>query len=119
KPKNSAQKSQFSALIFGIWASRYPGFNLNFPWFMDQCWPAVCGWFCYLLLIFWVSLGYVFLLKVLIVKLPFQKCFLVLQNRFLRRGLFQVVSVTSRCESKPDLGASKQIKFMVSKWGLA
>ncbi|MGR5497964.1 hypothetical protein [Vibrio diabolicus] len=28
-------------------------------------------------------------------------------------------SVTSRCESKPDLGASKHIKIMVSKWGLA
>ena len=60
-----------------------------------------------------------FLLKVLIVKLPFQKCFLVLQNRFLRRGLFQVVSVTNRFESKPDLSASKHIKIMVSKWGLA
>ncbi|TBT61858.1 hypothetical protein D5E72_24295 [Vibrio parahaemolyticus] len=55
------------------------------------------------------------LLKVLIVKLSFQKCFLVLHIRFLRRGLFQVVSVTSRCESKPDLGASKHIKVMVSK----
>ncbi|HHF2906843.1 TPA: hypothetical protein ACVOYM_004505 [Vibrio diabolicus] len=53
------------------------------------------------------------------VKLSFQKCFLVLQVSFLRHGLFQVVSVTSRCESKPDLGASKHIKIMVSKWGLA
>ncbi|EGR2558642.1 hypothetical protein DX887_22890 [Vibrio alginolyticus] len=59
------------------------------------------------------------LLKVLIGKLSFQKCFLVLQARFLRRGLFQVVSVTSRSKSKPDLSASKHIKIMVSKWGLA
>ncbi len=59
------------------------------------------------------------LLKVLIVKLSFQKCFLVLHVRFLRRGLFQVVSVTIRFESKPDLSASKHIKIMVSKWGLA
>ncbi|EGR3415593.1 hypothetical protein DMJ31_19070 [Vibrio parahaemolyticus] len=53
--------------------------------------------------------------KVLIVKLSFQKYFLVLQVRFLRRGLFQVVSVTSRGKSKPDLNASKHIKIMVSK----
>ncbi len=59
------------------------------------------------------------LLKVLIVKLSFQKRLLVLLVRFLRRGLFQVVSVASRCKSKPDLNASKHIKIMVSKWGLA
>ena len=53
--------------------------------------------------------------KVLIVKLSFQKHFLVLPVRFLRRGLFQVVSVASRCKSKPDLSASKHIKIMVSK----
>ncbi|EGR2913985.1 hypothetical protein DLH88_24225 [Vibrio parahaemolyticus] len=57
--------------------------------------------------------------KVLIVKLSFQKHFLVLSVRFLRRGLFQVVSVASCCKSKPDLSASKHIKIMVSKWGLA
>ncbi|HCE2458017.1 TPA: hypothetical protein NGU08_004322 [Vibrio parahaemolyticus] len=34
-------------------------------------------------------------------------------------GLFQVVSVAIRFESKPDLSASKHIKIMVSKWGLA
>ncbi|EHR6474837.1 hypothetical protein KUK78_004486 [Vibrio parahaemolyticus] len=51
-------------------------------------------------------------------KLSFQKCFLVLQVRFLRRGLFQVVSVTSRFESKPDLSASKHIKNHGFKVGL-
>ncbi len=55
------------------------------------------------------------LLKVLIVKLSYQKCFLVLPVRFLRRDLFQVVSVASGCKSKPDLSASKHIKIMVSK----
>jgi len=55
------------------------------------------------------------LLKVLIVRLSFQKRLLVLSVRFLRRGLFQVVSVASRCKSKPDLSASKHIKVMVSK----
>ncbi len=50
------------------------------------------------------------LLKVLIVRLSFQKRLLVLSVRFLRRGLFQVVSVASRCKSKPDLSASKHIK---------
>ncbi|EGQ9599459.1 hypothetical protein F3R80_23805 [Vibrio parahaemolyticus] len=53
--------------------------------------------------------------KDLTVKLSFQKCFLVLLVRFLRRGMFQVVSVASRCKSKPDLNASKHIKIMVSK----
>ncbi len=53
--------------------------------------------------------------KDLIVKLSFQKRFLVLQVRFLRCGLFHVVSVGSRCKSKPDLNASKHIKIMVSK----
>ncbi len=55
------------------------------------------------------------LLKVLIVRLSFQKRLLVLSVRFLRRGLFQVVSVASRCKSKPDLSASKHIKIMISK----
>ncbi len=55
------------------------------------------------------------LLKDLIVKLSFQKRLLVLSVRFLRRGLFQVVSVTSHYKSKPDLNASKHIKIMVSK----
>ncbi|MUT58913.1 hypothetical protein EG336_24620 [Vibrio parahaemolyticus] len=53
--------------------------------------------------------------KDLILKLSFQKRLLVLSVRFLRRGLFQVVSVTSRYKSKPDLNASKHIKIMVSK----
>ena len=53
--------------------------------------------------------------KDLIVKLSFQKRMLVLPVRFLRRGLFQVVSVASRCKSKPDLIASKHIKIIVSK----
>ena len=57
--------------------------------------------------------------KVLIVKLSFLKRFLVLPVRFLRRGLFQVVSVASCCKSKPDCNASRYIKVMVSKWGLA
>jgi hypothetical protein len=47
--------------------------------------------------------------------LSFQKRFLVSPVRFLRRGLFQVVSVASCCKSKPDLSASKHIKIMVSK----
>ncbi len=55
------------------------------------------------------------LLKVLIVRLSFQKRLMVLSVRFLRRGLFQVVSVASGCKSKPDLDASKHIKVMVSK----
>ncbi len=54
------------------------------------------------------------LLKVLIVRLSFQKRLLVLSVRFLRRGLFQVVSVASRGKSKPDGSASKHIKIMVS-----
>ncbi|AVH25886.1 hypothetical protein DLI08_08730 [Vibrio parahaemolyticus] len=51
------------------------------------------------------------LLKVRIVRLVFQKLFLVLWVRFLRRCLFQVVSLTSRFETTPDLSASKHIKF--------
>ncbi|HCG7063118.1 TPA: hypothetical protein NJ352_004537, partial [Vibrio parahaemolyticus] len=42
KSKNSGQKSRFSALIRGIWASRYSGFNLNFPWFFAHFRLAVC-----------------------------------------------------------------------------
>ncbi|EGR3355965.1 hypothetical protein DMO00_24130 [Vibrio parahaemolyticus] len=55
------------------------------------------------------------LLKVSIVRLVFQKRFLVLLVRFLRRCLFQVVSLTSRFETTPDLSASKHIKFVVCK----
>ncbi|PMT58682.1 hypothetical protein C1S83_24615 [Vibrio parahaemolyticus] len=55
------------------------------------------------------------LLKVRIVRLVFQKRFLVLLARFLRRCLFQVVSLTSRLEITPDLSASKHIKFVVCK----
>ncbi|ERB63081.1 hypothetical protein N779_22805 [Vibrio coralliilyticus OCN008] len=55
------------------------------------------------------------LLKVRIVRLVFQKRFLVLLVRFLRRCLFQVVSLSSRFEITPDLSASKHIKFVVCK----
>ncbi|WP_309474546.1 hypothetical protein, partial [Vibrio diabolicus] len=40
---------------------------------------------------------------------------LVLSVRFLRRCLFQVVSLTSRFETTPDLNESKHIKFVVCK----
>ncbi len=53
------------------------------------------------------------LLKVRTVRLAFQRLFLVLSVRFLRRCLFQVVSLTSRFETTPDLSASKHIKFVV------
>ncbi len=55
------------------------------------------------------------LLKVRTVRLVFQKRFLVLSVRFLRRCLFQVVSLSSRFENAPDLSASKHIKFVVCK----
>ncbi|TOF82149.1 hypothetical protein CGJ16_09280 [Vibrio parahaemolyticus] len=55
------------------------------------------------------------LLKVRIVRLVFQKRFLVLLARFLRRCLFQVISLTSRFETTPDLSATKHIKFVVCK----
>jgi len=55
------------------------------------------------------------LLKVRIVRLVFQKRFLVLLVRFLRRCLFQVVSLSSRFENTPDVIASKHIKFVVRK----
>ncbi|MBE3701097.1 hypothetical protein HJ193_24170 [Vibrio parahaemolyticus] len=54
-------------------------------------------------------------LKVRTVRLAFQKSFLVLSVRFLRRCLFQVVSLRSRFETTPDLSASKHIKFVVRK----
>ncbi|HHF3044262.1 TPA: hypothetical protein ACPJ0Y_004404 [Vibrio diabolicus] len=56
-------------------------------------------------LVWLVHVVSVSLWKVLIVKLSFQKRFFVLPVRFLRRCLFQVVSVASRCKSKPDLSA--------------
>ncbi|MBE5137117.1 hypothetical protein HJ040_23930 [Vibrio parahaemolyticus] len=55
------------------------------------------------------------LLKVRIVRLVFQKRFLVLLVRFLRRCLFRVVSLSSRFETTPDLSASKHIRFIVCK----
>ncbi len=48
-------------------------------------------------------------------RLVFQKRLLVLSARFLRRCLFQVVSLSSRFETTPDLNASKHIKFVVRK----
>ncbi|WP_049884307.1 hypothetical protein, partial [Vibrio parahaemolyticus] len=55
------------------------------------------------------------LLKVRTVRLAFQKRFLVLSVRFLRRCLFQVVSLSSRFETAPDINASEHIKFVVRK----
>ncbi len=55
------------------------------------------------------------LLKVRTVRLVFQKRFFVLSVRFLRRCMFQVVSLSSRFEAAPDLSASKYIKFVVCK----
>ena len=55
------------------------------------------------------------LLKVRTVRLAFQKHLLVLSVRFLRRCLFEVVSLNSRIETTPDLNASKHIKFVVRK----
>ncbi|EKM20289.1 hypothetical protein VCHENC01_4666 [Vibrio harveyi] len=48
-------------------------------------------------------------------RLAFQKRFLVLSVRFLWRCLFQVVSLNSCFATKPDLSASKHIKFVVRK----
>ncbi|MQP57369.1 hypothetical protein FZF11_17990 [Vibrio parahaemolyticus] len=67
------------------------------------------------------------LLKVRTVRLLFQKVFLVLSACFLRRCMFQVVSVTSCFETTPDLTASKYVGFCsqslnclkISKLGLA
>ncbi len=55
------------------------------------------------------------LLKVRTVRLVFQKRFLVLLVRFLRRCLFHVVLLSCRFETKPDLNASKHIKLIVFK----
>ncbi|TOG39057.1 hypothetical protein CGJ05_21100 [Vibrio parahaemolyticus] len=55
------------------------------------------------------------LLKVRTVRLAFQKRFLVLSVRFLRRCLFQVVSLSNRFETTPDSNASEHIKFVVHK----
>ncbi|OQP99868.1 hypothetical protein BK412_25730 [Vibrio campbellii] len=54
-------------------------------------------------------------LKFRTVILAFQKRLLVLSVRFLRRCLFQVVSLSSRFETTPDLSASKHIKFVVRR----
>ncbi|ODZ79048.1 hypothetical protein BBM45_05505 [Vibrio parahaemolyticus] len=67
------------------------------------------------------------LLKARTVRLSFQTVLLVLLVRFLRRWMFQVVSVTSRFETTPDLTASKYVFFCsqtlncpkISKLGLA
>ncbi len=56
------------------------------------------------------------LLNVRIVKLVFQKRFLVLQVRFLRRCLFHVVSLSSRFETTPSLSASKHLKLLFAKF---
>ncbi|TOJ26798.1 hypothetical protein CGI29_23830 [Vibrio parahaemolyticus] len=55
------------------------------------------------------------LLNVRTVRLVSQKRFLVLSVRFLRRCLFQVVSLSSRFETTPGLNASKHIRFVVRK----
>ncbi|MBE3798438.1 hypothetical protein HJ183_23300 [Vibrio parahaemolyticus] len=54
-------------------------------------------------------------LKVRTVRLAFQKRLLVLSVRFLRRCLFQVVSLSSHFETTPDSNASEHIKFVVRK----
>ncbi|UTZ27801.1 hypothetical protein HB761_14265 [Vibrio campbellii] len=54
-------------------------------------------------------------LKFRTVILAFQKRLLVLSVRFLRRCLFQVVSLNSCFETTPDLSASKHIKFVVRR----
>ncbi|AUW04765.1 hypothetical protein D0784_09335 [Vibrio campbellii] len=66
-------------------------------------------------LVWYVHVVSVALLKVRIVRLVFQKCFLVLSVRFLRRCLFHVVSLSRRFETTPDLSASKHIEFIVFK----
>ncbi len=48
-------------------------------------------------------------------EIVFPKALLVLLVRFLRRWMFQVVSVTSRFEITPDLTASKYVVFFVRK----
>ncbi|TOK32056.1 hypothetical protein CGI20_25245 [Vibrio parahaemolyticus] len=55
------------------------------------------------------------LLKVCTVRLSFQKVLLVLLVRFLRCCRFQVVSVTSRFETTPDLTALKYVVFLFAK----
>ncbi len=54
-------------------------------------------------------------LKVRTVRLVFQERFFVLSVRFLRRFMFQVVSLSRRVETTPYLNASKHIKFVVRK----
>ncbi len=49
------------------------------------------------------------LLKVRTVRLSFQKACLLLSVRFLRRGMFQVVSLSSRFETTPDLTTLKYV----------
>ncbi len=55
------------------------------------------------------------LLKVRTVRLSFQKVFLVLSVHFLRRWMFQVVSVASRFETTLDVTASKYVVFLFAK----
>ncbi len=55
------------------------------------------------------------LLNVSTVRLPYQKVFLVLPACFLRRWMFQVVSVASRFETTLDVTASKYVVFLFAK----
>ncbi|EGR0036506.1 hypothetical protein D0806_25025 [Vibrio parahaemolyticus] len=55
------------------------------------------------------------LLKARTVRLSFQKVLLVLLVCFLRCCRFQVVSVTSRFETTPDLTALKYVGFLFAK----
>ncbi len=48
-------------------------------------------------------------------EIGFPKVLFGVVSCFLRRCLFQVVSLTSRFETTPDLSASKHIKFVVRK----
>ncbi|EGR3135806.1 hypothetical protein DLH74_23505 [Vibrio parahaemolyticus] len=59
------------------------------------------------------------LLKARTVRFSFQKVLLVLLVRFLRRWMFQVVSLTSRFETTPDLTASKSVVFLFAKFKLS
>ncbi len=58
----------------------------------------------------------IYLLKVSFVALFLQKIFLMLSVRFLRRCVFQVVSVTNAFETAPDLSFPKYVKQVLAKW---
>ncbi len=55
------------------------------------------------------------MLKVSSVTLSDQRSFLVLLARFLRRCMFQVVSVTGAFETAPDLSFLKHVKLVLAK----